>query len=269
MKGSGFRTGGGFVVPGCRAATAVSGAAASDLPPAPNAITPRFIEELLTRTPSPRTATSAATPPGRPSLFRFDCGVPVERPSEAYFLRPPKPPSPRERDMLRSPRSQHSPRPSIDDPFALQGHEMQIRTASLATTAGRGGSPSGGGRADRDSPRRAPRASPTPSMRCTPRQAAATASADGSLSHDTTINPACVPFPSLRHARHLETIAPQPVDRRQPPRNRDESAVHRMSIESLHPRRHDERLSRLYSAKAAYSPGANDEVRSAACSRCP
>lgn len=105
-------------------------------------------------------------------------------------------------------------------------------------------------------------------MRYTPRHYAA-AAADGSPSQDATINPARVPFPSLRHARHLETIAPQPIDRRQPPRNRDESAVHRMSTESINPRRHDERLSRLYSAKAAYSPGANDEVRIAACSRCP
>ena len=279
MKGSGFRTGGGFAVPSCRtaAAAAASADATRGIPPAANAMTPRFIEELLSRTPSPRTtASTGATPPGGMSLFRFDCGAPLEKQRPAG----PKPPSPREHDLHRSPRSQLSPRPSIDDPFALLGQEkqMQIRTTSPGTTAvppplwGSGGSPSAGSRADQESPRadRAPRASPTPSMRYTPRQAAAAATTNGSPSQDATINPARVPFPSLRHARHLETIAPQPIDRRQPPRNRDESAVHRMSTEALHPRRHDERLSRLYSAKAAYSPGgANDDVRIAACSRCP
>ena len=144
----------------------------------------------------------------------------------------------------------------MDDPFALHGREIQIVPG-----------PSRSGPSRSEEPPALPWSSPMPSER-QKRAVATSAVADGAA-----LGVAHVPFPSLRHARHLATITPQHVDRqpgaRQPPANRDESAVHRMSTESIRHRRHDERLERLYTAKAAYAPNISETATLYAWTRCP
>ena len=64
----------------------------------------------------------------------------------------------------------------------------------------------------------------------------------------------CVPFPSMRHANHLASVARPSAGPRYPPRapsSRDESAVSRVSNYSIKPCIHDALLSQRFGAKAS------------------
>lgn len=266
------RVGGGFAVCGGHHGSSVaSSSAAGDLPQAAAAAMPHFLEELLLRAPAPHSPTPSITRPHCTSVYNpcvsFAQGLQMPAESAAMCHKTATP-----RDSPRMPRG--SPRKCasrgvavgvvgtgdgasgvMDDPFALHGREIQIVPA-----------PSRSGLPRSEEPLALPWSSPMPSER-QKRAVATLAVADGAA-----LGVARVPFPSLRHARHLATITPQHVDRqpgaRQPPANRDESAVHRMSTESIRHRRHDERLERLYTAKAAYAPSVSETATFSAWTRC-
>ena len=64
----------------------------------------------------------------------------------------------------------------------------------------------------------------------------------------------CVPFPSMRHANHLASVARPSAGPRYPPKaptSRDESAVSRVSNYSIKPCIHDALLSQRFGAKAS------------------
>ena len=225
--------------------------------------TPRFMEELLQRSPLPRSSVSRT-----PSLIPW-----VYDPGSVFQNQNPRPHptsrflsserSPRESGLLSSPRTvRHA---YAEEPFALLGREMQLSRPGGASACG-----STAQVTTMMSARRAemsPRPSPPSSInwRGSPHLAGSGHRPTPAVHNGEAVplNAARVPFPSLRHARHLERLVP-PVAavERQPPANRDESALRHVSVHSLHPRLHDERLSRLYSAKAAHglSPRAHDAV---------
>ena len=119
------------------------------------------------------------------------------------------------------------------------------------------------------------RASSSSSWRRPAAEAAAEAAASGVSPHCAA--PARVSIPSVRQARKLASLVPPPQEPRAHPANRDQSAggdtppnecaTKRVASEAVQSSLHfstgtvrDERLSRLYSTKAAYRVAAAPEV---------
>ena len=75
----------------------------------------------------------------------------------------------------------------------------------------------------------------------------------------------CVPFPSMRHAKHLRSVQRTIAGTRGPPAapaNRDESALDRVSTSSIRPCIHDKELAIRFGAKAAFrAPSPRDAMR--------
>ena len=100
----------------------------------------------------------------------------------------------------------------------------------------------------------APPPPPPPAPRPPPAAAAAAAAS-------APATPGRVPFPSMRHARHLAALGGEVrgASRVSPraPENRDESALGRVSITSVPPCRRDARLSRLFAGRTLRSDEAD------------
>ena len=134
-----------------------------------------------------------------------------------------------------------SPRGHVDDSAPIGVGRIALGAGGRAGGGGGGGG--GGGRGGSCGGGSSASLLPT---------AGEAAGAAGPASPQPVGSVACVPFPSLRHAHHLASIAQPPAPRCPvPPAARDESAVDRVSNYSIRPCIHDASLSARFGVKAA------------------